>query len=232
MKPWINKGSQFLVNIPKSDIHHYLETTPDATLYRIKNVIDMKPYSNLWMLAAILLISLGVNAQSYKLNNKASNLTIEGTSNIHDWTLEAENTNGILTAEFDEGKLEEIENLEFKVIANSLMSGKSAMDKNTYKALNTDKYREIIFKLKNVQSIEKKSNDTYKVKATGSLEISGTKKDINLNFDLKSNSNEIILTGEHKLTMTDYGVEAPTAMFGTIKTGEDVVVKFKSQFNK
>lgn len=184
------------------------------------------------MLAAILLISLGVNAQSYKLNNKASNLTIEGTSNIHDWTLEAENTNGILTAEFDEGKLEEIENLEFKVIANSLMSGKSAMDKNTYKALNTDKYREIIFKLKNVQSIEKKSNDTYRVKATGSLEIAGTKKDINLNFDLKSNGNEIILTGEHKLTMTDYGVEAPTAMFGTIKTGEDVVVKFKSQFNK
>lgn len=192
----------------------------------------MKPYRNLRMLAAILLISLGVNAQSYKLNNKASSLIIEGTSNIHDWTLEAENSSGVLTAEFDEGKLEEIENLEFTVIANSLMSGKSGMDKNTYKALNTDKYREITFKLKNVQSIDKKSNDTYKVKATGSLEISGTKKDVNLNFDLKSNNNQIILTGEHKLTMTDYGVDAPTAMFGTITTGEDVVVKFKSHFNK
>lgn len=192
----------------------------------------MKPYRNLRMLAAILLISLGVNAQSYKLNNKASSLMIEGTSNIHDWTLEAESTSGVLTAEFDEGKLEEIENLEFTVVANSLRSGKSGMDKNTYKALNTDKYREITFKLKNVQSIDKKSNDTYKVKATGSLEISGTKKDVNLNFDLKSNNNQIILTGEHKLTMTDYGVDAPTAMFGTITTGEDVVVKFKSHFNK
>lgn len=184
------------------------------------------------MLAAILLISLGVNAQSYKLNNKASSLMIEGTSNIHDWTLEAESTSGVLTAEFDEGKLEEIENLEFTVVANSLRSGKSGMDKNTYKALNTDKYREITFKLKNVQSIDKKSNDTYKVKATGSLEISGTKKDVNLNFDLKSNNNQIILTGEHKLTMTDYGVDAPTAMFGTITTGEDVVIKFESHFNK
>lgn len=192
----------------------------------------MKPYRNLRMLAAILLISLGVNAQSYKLNNKASSLMIEGTSNIHDWTLEAESTSGVLTAEFDEGKLEEIENLEFTVVANSLRSGKSGMDKNTYKALNTDKYREITFKLKNVQSIDKKSNDTYKVKATGSLEISGTKKDVNLNFDLKSNNNQIILTGEHKLTMTDYGVDAPTAMFGTITTGEDVVIKFESHFNK
>ena len=32
--------------------------------------------------------------------------------------------------------------------------------------------------------------------------------------------------------MTDYKVEAPTAMFGTIKTGETVVVKFESHFNK
>lgn len=192
----------------------------------------MKPYRNLRMIAALLLISLGVNAQSFKLNNKASSLTIEGTSNIHDWTLEAENTSGFITAEFDEGKLEGIENLEFKVVANSLMSGKSGMDKNTYKALNTDKYREITFKLKDVQSIDKKSSDTYKVQATGSLEISGKKKDIKLNFDLKSNSNQIILTGDHKIKMTDYGIEAPTAMFGSIKTGEDVVVKFKSHFNK
>lgn len=192
----------------------------------------MKLYSNLWILAATLLISIGVNAQSYKLNNEASSLQIEGTSNIHDWTIEAENTSGVLNVEFDENKLEEIEKLEFTVVAKSLMSGKSGMDKNTYKALNTDKYKEITFKLKNVQSINKSDADTYKVKGTGSLEISGNRKDINLNFDLKANSNQIKLTGKHKLNMTHYGVEAPTAMFGTIKTGEEVVVKFESQFNK
>lgn len=192
----------------------------------------MKLYSNFRILTAVLLLSIGVNAQTYKLNNEASTLLIEGTSNIHDWTLEAENTNGVLITEFDEGALEEIEKLEFKVVATSLMSGKSGMDKNTYKALNTDKYREITFKLKKVQSITKSTADTYKVKANGSLEISGTQKDINLNFDLKTKNNEIILNGEHKLNMTNYGVEAPTAMFGTIKTGEEVVVKFNSHFKK
>ena len=192
----------------------------------------MKPYSNFRILIAVLLLSFGVNAQSYKLNNEASDLKIDGTSNIHDWTINAENTSGVLTAEFDEGKLEEIEKLQFTVVSESLMSGKSGMDKNTYKALDTDKYKEITYNLKKVNTIEKISGDTYKVKSTGSLQIAGTKKNINLNFDLKSKNDQIILIGEHKLNMTDYGVEAPTAMFGTIKTGEEVVIKFETQFNK
>lgn len=192
----------------------------------------MRPYSTLMMFATILLLSIGVNAQSYQLNNEDSSLHIDGTSNIHDWTIKAENTGGNLSLEFEDSSLENIELLEFKVMAKSLMSGKSGMDKNTYKALNTNKHKQITFKLKDVQSIEKVSTGIYNVKTTGSLEIAGTKRDIKLNFKLKSSSNAITLTGEHKLNMTNFGVEAPTAMFGTITTGEDVVVKFESQFNK
>ncbi len=192
----------------------------------------MKPYSNFRILLVAFLISFGVNAQSYKLNNQASSLLIDGTSNIHDWTIEAENTGGNLTAEFNADKLEDIGKLEFTVMAESLMSGKSGMDKNTYKALNTDKYKEITYKLKDVKSIDKVSADTYNVKTTGTLEIAGTKKDINLDFNLKSGSNQVVLNGEYKLNMTNYGIEAPTAMFGTIKTGEDVVIKFESHFKK
>jgi len=192
----------------------------------------MKPYKTFGMFIAVLLLSFGVNAQSYKLNNEASSLLIDGTSNIHDWTIEAKNTSGILTAEFDEAQLEEIDKLEFTVIVESLMSGKSGMDKNTYKALNKDKYKEITYKLKKVESIEEVSANIYKVKTIGSLMIAGGKQDIPLNFNLKTGANKLVLEGEYKLNMTDYGVEAPTAMFGTITTGEEVTVKFKTQFNK
>ena len=192
----------------------------------------MKPYKTFRMFIAVLLLSFGVNAQSYRLNNEASSLFIEGTSNIHDWTIEAKNTSGILTAEFEEAKLEEIDKLEFTVIVESLMSGKSGMDKNTYKALNNDKYKEITYKLKRVENIEKVSANTYKVKTIGSLMIAGGKQDIPLNFNLKTGANKLELEGEYKLNMTDYGVEAPTAMFGTITTGEDVIIKFETQFNK
>jgi len=192
----------------------------------------MRPYQTIKMFTALLLISLGVNAQSYQLNNRASTLFINGTSNIHDWTIEAENTSGLLIAEFDGGSLEDIEQLELNVIAESLVSGKSGMDKNTYKALNTNKFKEINFKLKKVDHIEKLSNNTYNVKATGNLMIAGSKKDIQLQFSLKADSNKLLLSGLHEINMTNFGIEAPTAMFGTIKTGDKVTIKFETQFNK
>ncbi len=196
----------------------------------------MKSYAKLKFLIVALVFGFGTNfytnAQTYKLNNKASKLIVDGTSNIHDWDIKAENCGGILTTEMDEGSLEEIENLEFSVKAESLKSGKSGMDKNTYKALNTNKYDKINFKLEKVNSLEKVSENTYKAKTTGTLEIAGAKKKINLSFDISLKSSEIILKGEYSLNMTDYGVEPPTAMFGTITTGETVKIKFESHFNK
>ena len=120
----------------------------------------MKAYSKLLVLTAVLLFSYGVNAQTYKLNNKASSVLVDGTSNIHDWTIEAENTGGVLSVKFDDGKLEQIDKLEFNVVAESLVSGKGGMDKNIYSALNTDANKNIIYKLEKVNSIEKSSGNT------------------------------------------------------------------------
>ncbi len=192
----------------------------------------MKSYSNFRMLTAVLLLSFGVNAQSYKLNNTTSSLLVDGTSNIHDWTIEAENTDGLLIVDFDEGNLEKIDKLEFSAVAESLVSGKSGMDKNTYKALNTDKYKNITFTLNKVNGIEKISGSDYKVKTTGSLKIAGVKKQVNLNFNIRCESDQLVLTGQYRLNMTDFGIDPPTAMFGTIKTGEEVLIKFESHFKK
>ncbi|WP_300436880.1 YceI family protein [Christiangramia sp.] len=194
----------------------------------------MKTYGTLKLMIAVLLIGFGSTAiaQTYTLNNKASSLSIDGTSNIHDWTIEAESFTGTITAEFDEGQLKEIENLEFSVEVESLESGKGAMNKNTYKALNIDDHKRILYKLKKINDIQNFSGDSYKVKTTGTLEISGTKKDISLDFDLETTENKIILKGEHSLKMTDYGVEPPSAMFGTITTGDSVKIKFETHFNQ
>lgn len=196
----------------------------------------MKANGNMKILIAVLIMGLGLNlslqAQTYSLNQKPSYLLVDGTSNIHDWSLEAESYSGNLKAEFDEGTLEELGQLDFTVIAESLKSGKSGMDKNTYKALKTDDYKKISFKLKDVKSIEKAGTDSYKLSTTGTLELAGVKKDINLNFTLNTKGNEIILKGSHKLNMTDYNIEPPTAMFGTISTGESVTIKFETHFIK
>jgi len=171
-------------------------------------------------------------AQTYELNNSSSTLEVEGTSNIHDWELTAEDQQGKLIAELADGQLVEISKLDFIVKAESLESGKSGMNKNTYKALNTDKYSQIVYRLTKVINIDCTTQGKCKVTTIGDLTIAGTTKPINITFDAQVTESQILLTGNKTLNMTEYGIEPPKALFGTITTGEKVNIKFQSYFKK
>lgn len=171
-------------------------------------------------------------AQTYNLNNASSTLKIEGTSNIHDWEIKAENQQGKLVAELDNGQLVKISSLDFVVKAESLKSGKNGMDKNTYKALNTNKHKDITYKLTKVNNIDCTSSGNCKVTTTGNLTIAGVTKPIDITFDAKVAGDKITLSGEKKMKMTDYKVDPPTAMFGTITTGDELNINFQSSFSK
>lgn len=170
-------------------------------------------------------------AQTYQLNNGLSSLRIDGTSNLHDWDIKAENQKGKISVEMTEGKVTAIKELQVSAVAESLKSGKSGMDKNTYKALKTDKHKEITFKLSNVKSINC-SGSNCKVTVSGNLSIAGTTKPMDITFDMAVSNSNIILTGSKKFKMTTFNVEPPTAMFGTITTGDDIEVVFKTNFSK
>ncbi len=172
------------------------------------------------------------SAQTYKVSDAASNLVVEGTSNIHDWEVTAKDFSGTLKAEFTDNRLVEIESLDFEVIAESLKSGKSAMDKNTYKALVTDKYPKITYTLQKVNAIENMADNTYKIKTSGYLTITGTKKPVDLTFNATVNDYSISLAGNKTIKMSDYKIDPPTALFGTITTGDELQIKFKTVFNK
>ena len=169
-------------------------------------------------------------AQTYQLKSDVSTLKVEGTSNLHDWQIVAEKQKGKLLAEVEDGKVTKIEQLDFAVTAESLKSGKSGMDKNTYKALNTDKHKQITFKLTKVNSIDCPTTNSCKVSVTGNLTIAGITKPIDMDFEMKVYGTKILLVGSKTLKMTDFGVDPPKAMFGTITTGDAITIKFESSF--
>lgn len=171
-------------------------------------------------------------AQTYNLNSTASNLKIEGTSNVHDWEIEAKDQQGKLVAELNDGQLVKISQLEFVAKAEGLKSGKSGMDKNTYKALKTDKHKDVTYKMNKVNNIDCTTSGNCKVTTSGILTIAGTSKPVDMTFDAKISGDKIILTGNKNLKMTEFKVDPPTAMFGTITTGDEVNIKFQSTFSK
>ena len=169
-----------------------------------------------------------VQAQKLTLDNETSFLQVLGTSSLHDWHVQAEKQSGSLVLS-DADKLA-ISSLTFSVESESLKSGKSAMDKKTFEALNTKKYKSIEFILTEVLSTNKKTEKRYDISASGNLVINGVKKPITLKFSIEKNDKVYIIEGSHKLLMTTFGIAPPKALLGTIKTGDEIEVKFKSIF--
>lgn len=173
-----------------------------------------------------------LTAQTYSLDKANSSIKVDGTSNIHDWTITSEDFQGSMTATVENGQLLKLEALEFTVPAESLKSGKGAMDKNTYKALNTKEHKNITFKLDKVKSLEGQPAGKCRIQASGHLTIAGTRKPIELVFDAAVSGNKISITGTREIKMTDYKVDPPKAMMGTITTGDALEITMKATFNK
>jgi polyisoprenoid-binding protein YceI len=194
----------------------------------------MDSYKKLLKIILVGLLFFTTNnftAQESKLNLAESKLTVFGTSNLHDWDIVAKAMNGKANFNFDANVLKDIESLDFSVESEQLLSGKSGMDSNTFKALNSKKYKTINYKLTKILKITKASANTYTIEAQGDLTIAGTTKNITQVFTAVVSGKKVVLSGKTKITMTQFKVEPPTALFGTIKTGPDVTVDFKVTYN-
>lgn len=170
-------------------------------------------------------------SQESKLVLAESKLKVIGTSNLHDWEIEAKAMNGKSILTIEAGNLKAIKSLDFAVEVEQLKSGKKGMDSNTFKALNSKTYKTINYKLISVTKITEVSQGNYTVETQGDLTISGDTKRITQIFTVKMVGKKAIFSGKTKIDMTVYGVKPPTALMGTIKTGKDVTVDFKVTYN-
>ncbi|MEQ9229141.1 MAG: YceI family protein [Cyclobacteriaceae bacterium] len=181
------------------------------------------------ILVALIFQIMTVYGQAYTLKNTESSCMVSGTSTLHDWHLEATEMSGEASFQLDNGMIA-IENLSFDVNVEGLESGKGAMDKNTFKALKSDKYPEIKYEF--VRIIDQQQTATgLLLKTGGKLSIAGATKSVYLDV-LASNKENVSFSGEITFNMSDYGVEPPVALMGTITTGDEITIAFNVQYSK
>jgi polyisoprenoid-binding protein YceI len=178
------------------------------------------------------LLPLTLFSQTYTLKSNEGEVLVTGTSTLHDWEEVAEQRSGTLVLD-KTGELPRINSLKFIVEAESLKSGKDAMDKNTYKALDTKSHKQIEFQLKETKSVSPivSTSNRFKVVTLGSLTIAGKTNVVEITFNLTVQDGKVTLVGKQPLKMTDYGVEPPKALLGTIKTGDEIEVHFNTIWN-
>jgi polyisoprenoid-binding protein YceI len=126
------------------------------------------------------------------------------------------------------GLLTGINSIQVNLDARSIKSEKGAtMDKNMCKALQTEKYPSITFIGTKVTPVLSSSFN-----AEGKLTIAGTTKTVNLTVARKKNSNgDWVFTGTKALKMTDFNVEPPVLLLGTLKTADDITITFEAIFS-
>ena len=167
-----------------------------------------------------ILCTFSLRAQKYVVN-PTSEVSVVGTSTIHDWESEVENVKGSAIFEINNGMITSIKDLDVTIRSESIESGKSKMNSLTYEALKSENFPNILFQLTEVKEIT-----GSKVIVTGDLMIAGVKRKISVQGLLESEGDTITITGAKKIDMTEYDIDPPSAMFGTIQVGKDVNILF------
>ncbi len=203
----------------------------------------MKNLKSVYLVLLLILISAaGFSQTKNSLISRfqaESKLWLEGTSTLHDFTINAKEIISSLIIENsvnEKNSKEElkISNLKLIIPVKKLDSGKESMDENMQEALLAEDNPNIIFDL-NSKAVFSFSNtaDSIKIKAAGNLTIAGTKKPVDLMVTvIKHNENKFEFKGDKKLLMTDFGVEPPSMFLGTVTTGNEITVKFDLFLNR
>ncbi len=165
-------------------------------------------------------------AQSYVVS-KSSTAKVIGTSTLHDWESQVEDISGSATMEFDGSTLKKISSMELKFAVESIESGKGKMNSITYETLKSKSNPHIIYTVKSVKSI-----NGDQVTVSGDLTIAGQTKSTDITGKLVSKGSSLQIIGKKKIDMTHFGIEPPTAMFGTIVVGKDIDLDFNITLTK
>ena len=174
------------------------------------------------MKKVLLLFSvlLAGTAFGQKLALSYHQVSIEGTSSLHDWESNVTKVTSTGTAILENGAFAGIKDLTVTIPVKSILSGKDVMDEKTWEAFNEPKNPNITFKA-NKSTIQGK-----KILLEGTLTMNGTTLPVKITCNLDPDGKKINLNGAYELDMTTYKMAPPKAMMGTIKVGPKVKVKF------
>lgn len=174
-------------------------------------------------------LSIQSEAQKvFELNSQNSSLIVKGTSSLHDWEMVATEFSTSTTVEVTDEKVTEILKVNFTTPVDELTSDKWIMDRNAHEALKEDTHPKIKFSLQPDNEIEMAAKD---VSIPGLLTIAGETNIVSLSCSYEILSpRQLKVTGKTPLKMSDFGIDPPTAMMGTLKTDDDITVEFELEF--
>jgi polyisoprenoid-binding protein YceI len=191
----------------------------------------IKTKSTLLALAIIVPASGGWTVANEQLVlQPQSRLWIDGTSTVRSFSCKAGQVSAVVESAGpnaitqlltgDKG----VKTARVTVPAEQLDCGNGTMNEHMRKALKISENKTIEFRLSDYDV--SRSADGIAGTINGTLVLGGVTKPITMKAEGKPEGEMLHVVGSYDLKMTDYGLKPPTLMFGRIKVGETVKVKY------
>lgn len=205
--------------------------------------MSMKLNTHNWTLklAAALALTWATQAADlvrYTAQPQGSKVTMDGTSSIHDWTVEGKIIGGYFEAapawETDKSlksALTPAPQAQVMIPIRTLKSGKEKMDEIMQEAMNAKTHSIIKFKLTEmkVKGEVPAAGTPVKFDTKGELAISGATKPCEMEITMERlEDGKLKFSGAKLLKMSDFGIQAPNPNIAGvgITTGDEVTIKF------
>ena len=164
---------------------------------------------------------------------QGSKVFVLGATNINEFTCFSEENYSKRNADFyfDPSKSSiTFRDAVLKISTHSLNCGNTAMNINLCRALDADHFPFIVVDLLEAHSKDGKPLDlkhATEMMAKVQLTLAGQERMNMINFSgVQTPSGAYHFTGEQKLSLRDYHIEPPTALFGLVKVSDAITVRF------
>lgn len=176
----------------------------------------------------IVALSLGVaQAQSPYKAIAGSSIEVKGSSNIHDWKMDAKSIPAEAVLEVEGNQVTSIKSLSFTLPVKTLKGKEDLLNTRAYKAMKEDAHKNVVFKLTSATVSQNV------IKANGTLTIAGVTKPVSLQANATVNADgTVTCVGSKKLKMSDHGIAPPSFMLGALKVVDDITVAFNLKLKK
>ena len=186
-----------------------------------------------WIFIAVI-VSLAFTtplSKTLKIDKQKSKITVKGTSNLHDWEEGVTSFDGELNVKKEDNVITSYNASTLNFYSKSISSNNSIMDNKTRDALKVDKFPVINFKSQQIREV-KDLKVKQQIVVIGNLTMAGITKAIEVDgINTILPNGGIYFEGKKEISMTDYGIDPPTALLGTLKVGNKVTIIFNIYFN-
>ena len=193
-------------------------------------------FRNYLCLLMFSIIAAPVWAQQWQLDPEtAPKFTITGTSTLSDWEVVCPGVSDMpSTITFNPQKPEQIAEFGFKVPVETMDGGRgSSMNDKIKTAFVSTENPYVQFVQTQPASVTSAgSPGSFTINSTGTLSMAGMDKTVTVQSKAEVIDDALVISGFKNMKFSEFNMTPPSAMFGQIKTHDDIVVSYELRYIK